>query len=251
MTVEIFAERRGALMRYCCFVLIATVALFASPTPKSMAAEAASSNVHVIEVSGDGEAQVAPDKATLNLGIETQAKTAGQAAGDNGALAQKVRDAIKAKLDDKGVMWTGGYSLDPVYSQPRDGGEPKIMGYRAVNSITIETGALDLVGPLIDAAIGAGANQVNSLEYGLRDETKARNDAIAKASESARAQAQSLASALGIKLGPVIKASTIAEARPVPVFAKAAMPMIRSGATPVEAGQITVPATVSLIYEIQ
>ena len=64
----------------------------------------------------------------------------------------------------------------------------------AQNTITVETGALDLVGPLIDAAIAAGANRVNSLDFNLRDNTKARNEAIAKAAKDAQAQAQALAS---------------------------------------------------------
>ena len=65
--------------------------------------------------------------------------------------------------------------------------KPTITGYRAENSITVQTGALDLVGPLIDAAIAAGANRVNSLDFNLRDDTRARNDAITKAAKDAQA----------------------------------------------------------------
>lgn len=209
------------------------------------------SKQRTIEVSGDGETQAAPDQATLQLAIETHATTAAQAAGSNGALAQKVRNALKATLGDRGKLWTGGYSLYPDYSEPRNGGEAKILGYRAQNSITVQTGALGLVGPLIDAAIGAGANRVDSLAYDLRDDTRARDEAIAKAAKDAQAQAQALASALGVKLGPVLKASTVAESRPVPVMRMQATAMMRSEATPIEAGQVTVPATVSLSYEIQ
>jgi uncharacterized protein len=209
------------------------------------------SKQRTIEVSGDGETQAAPDQATLQLAIETHATTAAQAAGSNGVLAQKVRNALKATFGNRGKLWTGGYSLYPDYSEPRNGGEAKILGYRAQNSITVQTGALDLVGPLIDAAIGAGANRVDSLAYDLRDNTQARDEAIAKAAKDAQAQAQALASALGVKLGPVLKATTISESRPVPVMRMQATAMMRSEATPIEAGQVTVPATVSLSYEIQ
>lgn len=209
------------------------------------------SKQRTIDVSGDGETQAAPDQATLQLAIETHATTAAQAASSNAALAEKVRDALKAKLDDRGKLWTGGYALYPDYSEPRNGGEAKILGYRAQNSITVQTGALDLVGPLIDAAIGAGANRVDSLAYDLKDNTQARGEAIAKAAKDAQAQAQALANALGVKLGPVVKASTVAESRPAPVFRREAGAMMSAAATPIEAGQITVPATVSLSYEIQ
>src|SRR5690242_13590026 len=121
----------------------------------------------VIEVSGNGEIQAAPDLATLEIAIETHAGSADHAAGLNGALAEKVRDALTSKLGDKGRLWTGGYSLSPEYTEPREG-KPTVSGYTAENSITVETGELGLVGPLIDSAIGAGANRISSLNYSLR-----------------------------------------------------------------------------------
>jgi uncharacterized protein len=205
----------------------------------------------VIKVSGNGEVQAAPDLATLEVAIETHAATADRAAGLNGALAQKVRDAINSKLDNKGKMWTGGYSLFPEYSEPRNG-RSVLTGYRAQNSITVQTGVLDLIGPLIDTAIAAGANQINSLNYSLREDSKARSEAIAKAAHDAQTQAQALANALGVKLGVVVDASTESEVHPVPVGRfMAASAMAVSEPTPVEPGQITVPATVSLTYHIE
>jgi uncharacterized protein YggE len=185
----------------------------------------------------------------LEVAIETHAATAADAAGSNGHLAQKVRDAVQGKLGDKGMIWTGGYSLYPEYNEPRNGGKPTITGYRAENSITIEAGSLDLVGPLIDAAIAAGANRVNSLDYSLRENSKARSDAITKASKDAQTQAQALAAALGLKLGPIMRASTVAEIRPI--IGASSLGAMRGATTPIEPGQVTVPATVSLTYEIQ
>lgn len=235
-------------------ILIATLVMLSAPLCGLLAAQGANPNPspRIIEVSGNGEAQATPDLATLQLAIETHAPTAAEAAGSNGALAQKVREALKDKLGDKGRMWTGGYSLYPEYNERPNGGRSTVAGYRAVNSITVETGSLELVGPLIDAAIAAGANQVNSLDYSLRDNTRARSDAIAKAAKDAAAQAQSLAAALGVKLGPVVKATTEAQVRPIMMEAGASFAsMARNAPTPVEPGQVTVPATVSLSYEIQ
>jgi uncharacterized protein YggE len=211
----------------------------------------ASIGARVIEVSGSSEVQAAPDLATLEIAIETHAASADHAAGLNGALAEKVRDALTSKLANKGVMWTGGYSLFPEYSEPREG-KPTVTGYRAENSITVQTGELDLVGPLIDTAIEAGANRIDTLNYSLRANSKARTEAIAKAARDAQTQASALADALGVKLGPVIKASTESEVRPVPMarFAGAAA-MAPNVQTPIGAGQVTVPATVSLTYGIE
>jgi uncharacterized protein YggE len=207
--------------------------------------------VRVIEVSGNSEVQAAPDLTTLEIAIETHAATADHAAGLNGALAEKVRDALTSKLANKGTMWTGGYSLFPEYNEPHEG-KPTVTGYRAENSITVQTGELGLIGPLIDAAIGAGANRISSLNYSLRADSNARSEAIGKAARDAQTQASALADALGLKLGPIIKASTESEVHPVPLarFASSAA-MATNLQTPITAGQVTVPATVSLTYGIK
>ena len=204
----------------------------------------------MIEVSGSSEVQSAPDFATLEIAIETHAASADHAAGLNGALAEKVHDALRSKLSDKGTMWTGGYSLFPEYTESHEG-KPIVSGYRAENSITVQTGELGLVGPLIDAAIGAGANRINSLDYSLRADSKARSEAIAKAAHNAQAQASALADALGVKLGPVIKASTESGVQPLPLARFAGGAMAPNAPTPIAAGQVTVPATVSLTYGIK
>ncbi|HXD90558.1 MAG TPA: SIMPL domain-containing protein, partial [Candidatus Binataceae bacterium] len=151
----------------------------------------------------------------------------------------------------KGKITTGGYSLNPEYDQRATSETPKIVGYTAQNSVTVHTGALDLAGTLIDAAIAAGANRVNSLNFSVKDDTKARGEAIAIATRDARAQAEALAAALDVKLGKVLKATTISEQRPVPIRMNRAMSMSAAVATPVEPGDVTVPATVSLIFEIE
>jgi uncharacterized protein len=220
-----------------------------APLPAPSAQDA-----RTIEVTGNGEAHVAPDVASLNLAIETHAATAQQSAGQNAALAQKVVDALNTKLQGKGKVWTGGYSLYPEYndsSRPND--KPVVTGYRAENSITVETGEIGMLGGLIDTAIEAGANRINFLNFTLRDESQARSQAIALAAKNAQTQADSLAKSLGVKLGPVVKATTEAEARPMPMMRMGAMAMSSTmGApTPVQPNEVTVPATVSITYQIQ
>ncbi len=230
-------------------VALATTAITASPV---RAADSSAPPPRTIRVSGSGETEAAPDYATLSLAIETHAATAAEAAGRNGELAQKVADALKAKLGDKGKTWTGGYSLYPEYANElRPNAKPVVVGYRAENSITVETGSLDLVGPLIDAAIGAGANRINSLDFNLRDETRARSEAIARAAHDAQAQALALANALGVKLGPILTATTQSEIGPRPLMMRAMAMSATAAPTPIQPGQITVPATVSITYEIQ
>ncbi|MGH7864254.1 MAG: SIMPL domain-containing protein [Candidatus Binataceae bacterium] len=207
--------------------------------------------VRTVEVSGNGEAHATPDLAFLNLAIETRAPTAEQTASRNAALAQKIVSALKARLGEKGKIWTGGYSLNPEYAEPGPGRKPTVTAYVAQNSITVQTGETNLLGALIDAAIAAGANRVNYLNFTLSNDTKPRTEAIAKAANDAAAQAQALAQALGVRLKRIVRASTVSEVRPIPMaYARTEM-MAAQAPTPVEPGEVTVPATVSLVYEIE
>lgn len=229
-----------------CILLLSALAI-----PARAQSEPANPSQRIIAVGGNGEARTSPDFAELSVAIETTGKTAEEAANRNAALADKVTAALKSKLGDKGKISTGNYSLNPQYDQHPGHEKPTITGYTAQNSIIVETGAIDLVGPLIDSAISAGANRIDYLNFTVKNNIKARIDAITLATRDATAQANALASALGVKLGKVLKATTLAEARPIPMQRmEVGMAMARA-ATPIEPGEVTVSATVSLTFEIE
>ena len=229
---------------------VASLAIALLVMASSARADSAAS-IRTIEVEGSGEARTTPDTADLNVAIETHGATAEEAAARNAALADKVIAALKSKLGDKGKVSTNGYSLNPEYDQRPNREKPTIVGFAAQNSVTVDTGALNLVGPLIDSAIAAGANRVNFVNFTVKEDTKARGEAITIATRKARAQADALAAALGVKLGKVLKATTVSEVRPVPMQGMAMATSFARAATPVEPGEVTVPANVSLVFEIE
>jgi uncharacterized protein len=207
--------------------------------------------IPTIEVQGHGETRAKPDTASISVAIETHAKTAEQCGRLNAELSKKVYDALKAELDDKGTVETGAYNLYPEYSQPPV--QPRVIGYRAENSITVETSAMNLVGELIDTAVEAGANRINFINFTLRDDAKPRAEAITRASKDAQMRAKVLAASLGVKLKRVYLATTQAE-RPMPIVMRrsmAAQAAEVAAPTPIEPGEVHVLADVTLIYEIQ
>ncbi len=232
---------------------VCAMMLLLLPTAAMAQANPESTPVPSIDVTGTAEVRANPDRAAIDVAVETHATTAAEAASENARLAQKIADALKAKLANAGTIQTGSYSLSPDYRQKPGEINAHIIGYTEVNSVTVETTALDRVGPLIDAAIGAGANRINSVNFTLRDQGGPRNEAIAKAAVDAVSQARALAQALGVKLKRVLHATTNAQPRPIRFMSMAAprMAVEEAPPTPISPGQITIPATVTLSYEIE
>ena len=60
-------------------------------------------------------------------------------------------------------------------------GSISIDGYTATNVVQVETDDLEGVGRLIDVAIEAGANRVQQLSFGLKDDQPVRAEALREA----------------------------------------------------------------------
>jgi uncharacterized protein len=205
-----------------------------------------------IRVGGEATITAKPDQAELNLGVVSQATT-GQAAGaQNAQKLDSVLAQLRKVLGSGAEIKTLSYSLTPNYRYPKEGGQPSISGYTASNVIEIKTGDLSQVGKLIDVATQSGANTVQSLRFTLKDEQPVLSQALKAAAVKARAKADALASALGLRIVRVLQ--VVEGGQPVrPVFAEAmTMRASESAAppTPVEPGTIEVQASVTLVVEI-
>jgi len=205
-------------------------------------------------VTVNGEATIAtePDQAQIDIGVFTQARTAPDASRENAERLARVLAEVKKLLSKADEVKTSGYSLNPQYRYPQ-GGKPEIVGYTANNIVRIKTSKLDDVGKLIDAAMQAGANNINRLLFTLKDEEAARLDALRQASAKAKAKAEAIAASLGLK---ILRISSVTEGERSfqPIFRQA--PMARGEAlaaqapTPVEPGTVDVRSTVSLTAEV-
>ncbi len=213
--------------------------------------------IPVLTVSGSGEARVAPDLATVRLGVIAQAATARAAQEQVSRTAGAVLEAIrKLGIKDEDIQ-TSGLSLSPLYSQddPTSGVRqaPRITGYQANNSVTIRIEDLTKVGPVIDAGLGAGANTLDGVDFGLRNDEAARAQALADAAGKARAKARTLASALGLTLGNILEVTEGGVSvipQPYPGYGRAVAEPSMAADTPVSAGQVGVQASVTLRYRI-
>jgi len=208
-----------------------------------------------VVVSGDALVQERPDTAVVTVAVVTQARTALAAQQENAtrtdAVVRAVRDAAGAGAE----VGTSGYTLQPQYSY-REGQPPIIQSYQAQNSVTVTTGDLKRVGPVIDAATGAGANNVSGLAFILRRDQPARQRALTEATRAAVSKAQTLATALGGRVLRIVEVQeATAQVRPVQVYdtAEAAGTLARMRSappTPVEIGSLDIRSQVTLIAEV-
>ncbi len=175
--------------------------------PPGMAAAQQPAAPAQVVATGDGEARVTPDRAFLDIAVETTAPTAVAAAAENARLIAAVSEAVQRAGVPAAAISGAGYhvSVNNVYEQ----GMARQQGYKAVNTLRVEMERFDRLGAVIDAALGAGANRVADVRYTVRDPAPARRRAIAAAVERARADAEAMARAAGGGLGRLLELSTV------------------------------------------
>ena len=215
----------------------------------------ASPLVPMLTVSADGEARVAPDEATVRLGVSAQAPTAREAQDQVNRTAGAILEAVRRLGIPADRIQTSELNLGPVYGQDRSGSEvrePRIVGYQSSNVVSVQVEQLDKVGPVIDAGLGAGANRLEGVAFGLRDDRKARADALTQAVEEARGKADALARALKVRLVRILEVAEGGIAVTPQPFVKSRMALETAAMadTPVSAGQVGVSATVTVRWEI-
>ncbi len=207
-----------------------------------------------ITVVGKGSVSVTPDKARLSVAVVTRAKRADTAAEENARATDAVLSALEKLIGPDDELRTGRYSLGADYDYVNRAGqrERKLVGYTASNSVIVTTAVLDTVGKLIDAAVAAGANEINGLEFLLSDEADARRRAIAAAGALALAEADSIAKSLGVRRGALLEASTAESSPPPRPMMRMAMAAESAGAdTPIAPGSIEVTARVNAVFAIE
>lgn len=203
-----------------------------------------------IHVSASGQAAEQPDEAVIRVSVEATAQGASTARTQ---VAENV-SAVRAALTEVGIpedqVRTVGFNIYQDIERPRPEGEeePEIT-YRAQHSLEIRVTDVDRVGAVIDAAVDHGATSVTDVEYTLAEETRSelRQQALEEAMANARSQADTLASSAGLSISGVHSASTadVSVPRHV-VYAEAAGGA--GGGTELDAGPVTVSATVSVTY---
>ncbi|MEP4037495.1 SIMPL domain-containing protein [Pseudophaeobacter sp.] len=203
-----------------------------------------------IQVSGEGRVEVAPDLAVITLGVSKEAKEAGEAM----ALVSEGMTAVVQELRAVGIaakdLQTQQISLHPVWSNGgsySSSGQRRITGFSASNTLNLRVRDLDQLGEVLDRVLRAGANQFQGLRFDVADHAALQDQMRTSAIADARHNAEILAQAAGVTLGPVRSITDQHQGGGHPMMA---MEMSRSSAMPVEAGELSFSHNVQVVFDL-
>jgi uncharacterized protein YggE len=241
---------RSALMAGA---LVSTGALAASAAQAQETDSVVISNpAPQLNLSAYGETRVAPDMATISLGVVTEAPTAAEAMRLNAQRMTGVVAALRKQgIADKDVQ-TSGLNLSAQYTY-QDNQPPKLRGYQASNQVTVTVQDLSKLGQAVDATVSAGGNQVNGISFGLKDPQAAENAARLEAVRRLKAKADLYSQALGkriVGLRSFSEGGGYAPTPPMPMYARSAM-AAQDASTPVSPGELNLRIDVNASYELE
>ena len=198
-----------------------------------------------ITTSGTGTVETVPDRASFSFGVETLGETAREALAANGTSVRRVIEALRDAGVDLRDIRTQQISIYPRYADEARA----VVGYTASNSVHAQIDGIARAGAVVDAAVGAGANQVSGPMLDRSDREELGHDALRRAVADARAKAEVLADAAGVSLGRVVAVVEGAGAGPpLPYYERAAA--ADASGTPVEPGTERVEATVTVTFAV-
>jgi hypothetical protein len=214
--------------------------------------QAAPPTVRSLNVTGLGQVDLTPDIAYIYIGVHTEGASAAEAVAANNEQTETLISALNDSGVDQKDIRTTNFGIWPSTQYGPDGQSLGTV-YMVDNTVYVTVRELDGLGDLLDSAIEAGANSINSIQFDVADKTEALKEARAKAVENASEQAVELAEAAGVELGDLLNVSYY-DSQPYPYFnggkgggGGGAM----EAAVPIQPGQLTISANVNLNYEIK
>ncbi len=230
------------LIALCAIVAFAGVA----------AGQDATADVNVIHATGSGNVIGSPDRAQISFSVENENADVKAAQAANAVQMAKVHDALLAAGIPRDALKTTGYNLYPVYEDYTAPFGQKVKTYRVTNTLTVTLHDVTKTGEIIDTAVAAGANQVSSIQFLLSDDQSQvlRTSALREAVSRARSDADTVAGSIGVNITGV-KSVDISQGYMPVVFSNydnAVSAMKSAAPTPIQPGDITVTAQVTVAY---
>jgi uncharacterized protein YggE len=199
----------------------------------------------IVRATGEAEVSVRPDQTHLRLAVVSTAGNAEHAREKNAERTTALIARLRELLGQDADIRTANYSLTRNYSG----------GYIADNMIEVRVHDPAITGKVIDVATKAGANTIGGIESSALDEPHARSEALKQATTQAKANAEAMAAALGLKMVRVVSAETSAPLVPAAILMDGAQSFGHEKravdvTTPVESRKVELRAQVTVTLEV-
>lgn len=208
-------------------------------------------SLRVLSLVGTASLRVSHDLVFISLSVETKSSSAEEALRTNSELMNKALEALKEIGISREEISTTMVQLYPDRIYDRHG-VAVVVGYRAVNTIAVETKQLEKAGRIIDVTVREGVNRVDSIYFTLTDESQKslRKNLLALAVKDAKERAEAVLEPLGMRITGVVNISVNDGYYP-PMRMEAQVLKGADGAsTPIIPGEQRVAASVSVTFEI-
>jgi len=213
---------------------------------------------NVIITEGVGEVKGQNDSARLSIGVMTEGKQLEEVSSENAIKTKKVLKVIKDLAIANLTLKTSNYRVSP--QRDYQARPPKIKGYEVYNAIEVTLEGFkpeDLSthsSTIIGKALESGANNINRLQFYIKNKGALEKEALTLATQAAIKRAETIASAAGVKLKRIASLSTQpTHIPPTPQrFMAAEMDSkAAAGAPPIEIGESQIRFQVTVAYEIE
>jgi len=217
------------------------------------AAEDAAQAAGTITMEGRGTVAVTPDMAVISASVVTTGDEAAQALAGNSEAIAKVIEVIKGEGIEAKDIQTSGFGIYPRYDQSKTSDrQPDIIGYEIRNGVEVKVRDLTKLGGLLSLVVESGANAVDGIRFEVSDPAEKLDEARKKAVAAARHKAEVFAAAAGSELGGILTITETGVQMPRPVMLRAEnMMMAKAGPVPVEAGEETIAASVTISWSLK
>ncbi len=213
----------------------------AAPLPRSLS------------VSGNGTVYLTPDIAYIYIGVHNEDPAIATAVANNNTQTQALVDALKNAGIASEDIQTSNFSVYSSAQYDKATGVLSGTNYAVDNTVYVTVRDLTKLGSLLNTAVGAGANNINSITFDVADKTAAMAQARTKAMANASSLASELAQTAKVTLGE-IQTVTYSENTPYPYAygmgggGGAAAP---NASVPISPGLTQISVTVSVTYAIK
>ena len=210
-------------------------------------------SVRTLTITGNGQVTLVPDIARVNVGVNSREADVTSAVDENNKLAKAITDALVKKGVEVKDIQTANFNVYPI-QQYNNMGEQTGVLYSVDNTLYITVRDLKTLSEVLDAAITAGANQINGISFDINERTEAQNKARDLALKDAENKAKDVAKTVGVSLDEIqsITITNNSYAQPYPMYGMGGgEKMSMDSSVPISAGQIVVTYEVYLVYRIK